>query len=115
MFLSVLLTVIMDIYTHNLAAQLPPGQLEAAVSEVVTRHRRLLLLLSLVLVQISQLCLFIFSRRAPPMAQHTSILTGQAWVLELITGHPNRIKINFGVSLETFLALIHALNESGFK
>ena len=115
MFLSVLLTMIMDVYAHNLAAQLPPGQLEAAVSEVVTRRRHLLLLLSLVLVQISQLCLFIFSRRAPPMAQHTSILTGQAWVLELITGHPNRIKINFGVSLETFLALVCALNESGFK
>ncbi|KAH7903666.1 hypothetical protein BJ138DRAFT_974793, partial [Hygrophoropsis aurantiaca] len=33
---------------------------------------------------------------------HTSILTGHAWVLELMNGHPKRIKNNLGVSLHVF-------------
>lgn len=88
------------------------GQLVAIVADVVTRRRRLLFLLGVVLAQIAQLCYQIFAPTAR-IPHHTSILTGQAWVLELMTGHPDCIKINFGVSIETFSALVHILNENG--
>ena len=36
---------------------------------------------------------------------HTSILSGQAWVEELLNGHPERIRTEFGVHRHVFLAL----------
>ena len=97
----------------NHSQQLHSGQLQAIVADVVTHRRHLLFLLALVMAQIAQLCYQIFAptTRIP---HHTSILSGEAWVLELITGHPDRIKINFGISIETFLALIRILHENSF-
>ena len=40
---------------------------------------------------------------------HTSILTGDAWVNELIHGHPDRIWTELGVRLHVFLILVHEL------
>jgi hypothetical protein len=42
-------------------------------------------------------------------AQHTSILTGEMWMRELLTGHPSRIKNNLGISKDDFRALVHEL------
>jgi hypothetical protein len=50
-----------------------------------------------------------------PQKYHTSILSGYAWVLELITGHPNRIRCELGVSTEDFLALIAELCHLGHQ
>lgn len=44
---------------------------------------------------------------------HTSILTGQGWVDELVYGHPLRIRTELGVSLKVFHALISKLHEMG--
>lgn len=44
---------------------------------------------------------------------HTSILSGQGWVEELLHGHPNRIRTELGVSKEVFNALIFKLREMG--
>jgi hypothetical protein len=44
---------------------------------------------------------------------HTSILTGEGWVLEFLAGHPNRIRCELGVSHEVFAALISSLWEKG--
>jgi hypothetical protein len=44
---------------------------------------------------------------------HTSILTGEGWVLELLAGHPDWIRCELGVSHEVFAALISALWERG--
>ena len=44
---------------------------------------------------------------------HTSALTGEAWVLELLCGHPNRIRTELGVSLDVFNALIQELRDFG--
>ena len=44
---------------------------------------------------------------------HTSILTGQGWVDELVHGHPLHIHTKLGVSLEVFQALISKLHEMG--
>jgi hypothetical protein len=44
---------------------------------------------------------------------HTSILTGEGWVLELLTGHPRRIHTELGVSHAVFDKLISTLHSMG--
>ena len=44
---------------------------------------------------------------------HTSALSGEAWVLELLCGHPDQIRTEFGVSIEVFNALIQELRDIG--
>ncbi|KZV82630.1 hypothetical protein EXIGLDRAFT_575234, partial [Exidia glandulosa HHB12029] len=46
---------------------------------------------------------------------HTSALSGQAWVEELISGHPDRIRINFGMPLHAFAALLVELRMLGLS
>ena len=46
---------------------------------------------------------------------HTSILTGEGWVMELLAGHPDRIRCELGVSHEVFAELISALQEMGYR
>ena len=45
---------------------------------------------------------------------HTSALTGQAWVLELLNGHPDRIRCELGVRLHVFYALLDQLRFLGY-
>ena len=44
---------------------------------------------------------------------HTSILTGEGWVMELLAGHPERIRCELGVHHSVFEALILDLREMG--
>jgi hypothetical protein len=44
---------------------------------------------------------------------HTSILSGYAWVQELLNGHPERIRTELGVHKEVFHALINELRSMG--
>jgi hypothetical protein len=44
---------------------------------------------------------------------HTSILSGYAWVQELLHGHPERIRTELGVHKEIFYALIEELRSMG--
>jgi hypothetical protein len=44
---------------------------------------------------------------------HTSILTGEGWVLKLINGHPKRIQSELGVRLHVFHRLVTALKVAG--
>lgn len=44
---------------------------------------------------------------------HTSALSGDAWVRELIEGHPKRIRCELGVHLPVFKALIEELRAMG--
>ena len=46
---------------------------------------------------------------------HTSMLTGQMWVLELLAGHPERIRTELGVHTHVFYALIDELHELGYS
>jgi hypothetical protein len=46
---------------------------------------------------------------------HTSILSGEGWVQELLHGHPKRIQCELGVTKEVFQHLIHELHAMGFK
>lgn len=44
---------------------------------------------------------------------HTSALTGEAWVNELIHGHPDRIYTELGMRLHVFMAFVAALRLMG--
>ena len=46
---------------------------------------------------------------------HTSALSGEAWLLELLCGHPNRIRTELGVSLEVFGNLVQELRDIGYQ
>ena len=45
---------------------------------------------------------------------HTSALSGEAWVLELLCDHPDQICTELGVSLEVFSHLIQELQHFGY-
>src|ERR1700730_17584918 len=44
---------------------------------------------------------------------HTSILTGEGWVMELLSGHLDRIRCELGVSHDVFAGLISELRGMG--
>jgi hypothetical protein len=46
---------------------------------------------------------------------HTSALSGKAWVLELINGHPKRIRCELGVHKHVFNTLLEDLSTMGLK
>lgn len=48
-----------------------------------------------------------------PERYHTSVLTGEGWVLELLTGHPERIRCELGVHRHVFLELVAELRKLG--
>ena len=48
-----------------------------------------------------------------PQPYHTSHLSGQEWVMELILGHPDRIRCELGVSTGIFNTLISELQSQG--
>ena len=46
---------------------------------------------------------------------HTSALSGEAWVLELLCGHPNRIRMELGMSVKVFSSLVQDLRDIGYQ
>jgi hypothetical protein len=46
---------------------------------------------------------------------HTSALSGAAWILELLEGHPNRIRCELGVNKHVFHFLISYLQLIGIN
>ena len=46
---------------------------------------------------------------------HTSKLSGHAWVLELMHGHPDRIRNELGMRLHVFLAFVADLRLYGLR
>lgn len=55
----------------------------------------------------------LLSTPADPEPYHTSILSGQMWVDELLDGHPDRIRCELGLRKEDFRELIHVLRSFG--
>ncbi|KAF9230075.1 hypothetical protein BU15DRAFT_57622 [Melanogaster broomeanus] len=51
--------------------------------------------------------------RKVPVPYHTSILSGQQWVLELLDGHPGCIRCELGMHCHVFIQLICELWELG--
>jgi hypothetical protein len=68
-----------------------------------------MMLITCIVVQVSTLYHSLFGTPQKKIPYHTSALTGQAWVLELMTGHPDRIWHNLGMNLEVFEELLQVL------
>ncbi|KAH9970719.1 hypothetical protein BGW80DRAFT_1124075, partial [Lactifluus volemus] len=47
------------------------------------------------------------------LAYHTSILTGEGWVLELLYGHPGRMHTELGMRVPVFRQLVLELEGIG--
>lgn len=48
-----------------------------------------------------------------PEPYHTSALSGEAWVMELLSGHPERIRCELGVHAHVFAELISEIRALG--
>jgi hypothetical protein len=46
---------------------------------------------------------------------HTSVLSGYGWVMELLNGHPERIRSELGVHKHVFLELVEELRSMGYS
>ena len=73
-----------------------------------------------VMMQISMMAMIHLTEQltipAPPpprLPYHTSALTGAQWVMELMTGHPLRIRTELGVSHAVFRQLLHEMIAMG--
>jgi hypothetical protein len=53
------------------------------------------------------------TQRLNKIPYHTSILTGEGWVLELLNGHPRRIQTELGLRRYIFRRLVSALQDAG--
>ena len=99
-------------FTGDPETDLDPEIFEQLLIDFHVRRQRLVALLCIILTELIQCSTMLFTKplRIP---HHTSILTGKAWVLELMNGHPDHMKINFGVSQDVFSALVQVLEHNG--
>ena len=69
------------------------------------------LFISIILTATAVLVDSLFTQVKEPY--HTSILTGEGWIIVLLSGHPNHIQCELGVSHDVFAALISELWDMG--
>jgi hypothetical protein len=67
------------------------------------------MILSIILCAVGTISVSLLDTRKDPEPYHTSILSGEGWLLELLTGHPERIWTELGVHAEVFQELISFL------
>ena len=72
-------------------------------------HQYITLFITIILTGTSSLLLSLTEREP----YHTLILTGEGWVMELLAGHPERIRCELGVHRHVFLELIQELRQLG--
>ena len=96
-----------------------PHQRREVVNQFIVGHQRRQAqlrqyLLSVIVLLIAYLSgnIASFYNRQP---HHTSALTCQDWVLELLIGYPDRIQIALRVSQEVFCSLIATMCEMGLS
>ena len=91
---------------------LDPETFEQLLIDLHVRRQHLVALLCIIITEILRCSTTLFTKQLC-IPHHTSILTGKAWVLELMNGHPDHMKINFGVSLDIFSVLVQVLEHNG--
>ena len=74
-------------------------------------QRYVALFISIILTVTAVLVDSLFTQVKEPY--HTSILTGEGWIMELLPGHPNCIQCELGVSHDIFATLILELRDMG--
>jgi len=72
-------------------------------------HQYIALFVAIILTGTSSLLLSLTEREP----YHTSILTGEGWVMELLAGHHKRIRCELGVHRHVFIELIQELRRLG--
>lgn len=85
--------------------------LEVQAALQLVCRKRLAILISIIVAQLTYYYHILFHSRTAPIPFHTSILTGQAWIMELLNGHPDRIRLCLSVSHDVFDALVHILQQ----
>ena len=88
---------------------------QVVIHTELERWRRLFVLLTIIITHLTYYYELLFLLRRERILYHTSILTGEGWMLELLNGHPDRIKMSLGVSHDVFDGLTQVLVENGFK
>jgi hypothetical protein len=79
------------------------------------RQRRLIQIAAIVINIVVQATLCYGSPQFNKIPYHTSALTGAAWVAELMSGHPERIRCELGVHLHVFKILVAYLQIIGYN
>ena len=69
----------------------------------------------LINIVIHSLILLLLEAPSDPQPYHTSILTGAGWLIELLLGHPDRIRCELGVRKDVFVALVDKLRSMGYR
>ena len=76
-------------------------------------HRTIFVAITLQLSLLLPTLMWLMFRYHMKEPYHTSILSGYAWLQELLHGHPERIRTELGVHKEVFHALIQELQSMG--
>ena len=78
-------------------------------------HRTILVTITLQLTLLMPTLMRLIFRYHMKEPYHTSLLSGYAWVQELLNGHPECIRTELGVHKEVFYALIEELQSMGHR
>ena len=86
---------------------------EAQASRQLERRHHLAIIVYLRIAQVVYYYNLLFLTPTTLIPYHTSILTGKGWVLELLNGHPDRIRTCLGVNHDVFDRLVRVLKHHG--
>ena len=92
------------------AARLLPTQRPEAKKRLI---KYVTLLISILITASGALLESFYSKDPEPY--HTSALSGEEWLMELLTGHPERIRCELGMHAHVFGELISELRHNGCK
>ena len=98
-------------FTDDPETDLDAETFEQLLIDLHVCRQHLIALICIILAELLQCSVTLFTKPLH-IPHHTSILTGKVWVLELMNGHPDCMKINFGVSLDMFSALVQVLEHN---
>ena len=76
-------------------------------------HRNIVHIVALLVTIIIPRIVQVISALYVKQPYHTSLLSGEGWVQELLEGHPKRIQCELGVTKDVFKQLIHELKTMG--
>jgi hypothetical protein len=76
-------------------------------------RRNIVLFIGILLTTIIPAVLQVICALYVKQPYHTSILSGEGWVQELLNGHPKRIQCELGVTKHVFNQLVHELQSMG--
>ena len=82
--------------------------------EILRRRRVIGFIMLLINIFTHCTLLLLLEAWSDPQPHHTSILTDARWLMELLLGHPDRIRCELGVRKHVFEALINELRSMGY-